>query len=73
MSDRYRIRIKGHFDPDWAAEFNDLSLRHLDDGITLLTGPVADQAALHGILTQIPDMGLSLLMVQQDGPKDKKR
>lgn len=66
MSNSYHIRLKGHLDPDWAAEFEGLNLRHLEDGTTLLTGLVADQAALHGILTRIRDMGLTLITVQQD-------
>lgn len=65
MAEMYRIRIKGHLDPSWANEFSGLTLSHLDDGTTLLQGPVADQAALHGILTRIRDLGLPLLEVQQ--------
>ncbi len=65
MPDIYYIRIRGHLDPDWAAEFDGLNLRHLEDGTTLLHGQVADQAALHGILTRIRDLGLPLLSVQQ--------
>jgi hypothetical protein len=64
MPDIYRIRIKGHLDPNWAAEFESLRLHHLDDGTTLLHGPVGDQAALHGILTRLRDLGLPLLTVQ---------
>lgn len=60
----YRIRIKGHLDPDWATEFEGLSLDHLEDGMTLLHGLVADQSALHGILTRLRDLGLPLLAVQ---------
>ncbi|MFN3330926.1 MAG: hypothetical protein ACK47M_00245 [Caldilinea sp.] len=71
MPEIYHIRIKGHLDPDWATEFFDgLSLRHLEDGITLLHGPLADQAALHGILACIRDLGLPLLSIQQDDTKE---
>jgi hypothetical protein len=70
MPETYHIRIKGHLDPDWAAEFDGLSLRHLKDGITLLHGQLADQAALHGILARIRDLGLPLLSVQQDDTKE---
>jgi hypothetical protein len=66
----YRIRIKGHLDPNWATEFEGLSLHHLEDGTTLLHGPVADQAALHGILTRLRDLGLPLLTVQQAEPEE---
>jgi hypothetical protein len=68
MSETYHIRIKGHLDSEWTAEFDGLHLYHLEDGTTLLTGPVADQAALHGILTRIRDLGLTLITVQQDEP-----
>lgn len=65
MTDIYKIRIRGHLDPDWAAEFGNLDLRHLPDGTTLLHGRVADQSALHGILARIRDLGLPLLSVEQ--------
>lgn len=68
MSETYHIRIKGHLDPEWTAEFDGLHLHHLEDGTTLLTGPVADQAALHGILARIRDLGLTLITVQQEEP-----
>ena len=70
MPDTYRIRIKGHLDPNWATEFEGLSLFHLEDGTTLLHGPVADQSALHGILTRLRDLGLPLLTVQQTEPEE---
>jgi hypothetical protein len=70
MTDLYHIRIKGHLDLNWADEFDGLALRHLEDGTTLLYGPVVDQAALHGILSRIRDLGLVLLTVQQGGRED---
>lgn len=66
MTDLYHIRIKGHLDLNWADDFAGLTLHHLEDGTTLLYGPVVDQAALHGILNRIRDLGLVLLMVQRD-------
>lgn len=63
----YRVRIKGHLDLAWAGDFGGMTLRHLDNGVTLLAGPVADQAALHGILARIRDLGLPLLSVQRGG------
>jgi hypothetical protein len=65
MSESYLIRLKGHLDPDWAAEFDGLSLRHLADGTTILEGELADQAALHGVLARVRDLGLVLLTAQR--------
>ncbi|MFL6080062.1 MAG: hypothetical protein ACJ714_09050 [Ornithinibacter sp.] len=58
----YVIRISGHLDPHWAAIFG-LALAHDPDGTTTLTGAVADQAALHGILARIRDLGVTLISV----------
>jgi hypothetical protein len=62
---RYEIRLKGHLDSRWAAWFDGLSLTNESDGTTLLCGPVADQAALHGLLQKVRDMGLPLVSVTQ--------
>jgi hypothetical protein len=70
MSESYHIRVKGYLDPAWSAEFEGLQLRHLADGTTLLQGSLADQAALHGVLARIRDLGLTLLVVQQDEQQD---
>ena len=59
----YEIRLKGHLEARWAAWFDGLSLRHDADGTTILSGPVADQAALHGLLRKVRDLGLPLLSV----------
>lgn len=59
----YQIRIKGHLDRKWADWFSGLSITSLANGETLLTGPVLDQAALHGLLRKIRDVGLPLLSV----------
>jgi hypothetical protein len=59
----YQIRIKGHLGRQWADRFEELSITLEDNGITLLTGPVIDQAALHGILRRIRDLGIILLSV----------
>lgn len=59
----YQIRIQGWLDPSWAEWFDGLAIRHLEDGTTLLTGPLSDQAALHGVLNKIRDLGLTLLTV----------
>jgi hypothetical protein len=59
----YQIRLKGHLGPQWAAWFAGLTLTLEENGDTLLTGPVADQAALHGLLRKVRDLGLPLLAV----------
>jgi len=67
----YEIRVKGHLDPRWASRFSGLGLTTADDGTTVVHGPVIDQAALHGLLQQLRDMGMPLLSVtpaRADGP-----
>jgi hypothetical protein len=65
---RYEIRVKGHLDTRWAAWFDGLSLTHGGDGTTIIQGPVADQAALHGLLQKIRDLGLPLISVNHVAP-----
>lgn len=59
----YEIRVKGHLGRQWADWFEGLSITLEDSGTTLLTGPVLDQAALHGLLKKVRDLGLPLLSV----------
>ena len=61
--ERYEIRIKGHLDDKWADWFEGLTITREDNGETLLTGPVVDQAALHGVLRKVRDVGTPLLSV----------
>jgi hypothetical protein len=61
----YQIRVKGHLDREWSDWFEDLTIIHEADGDTLLTGPVIDQAALHGLLKKVRDLGLPLISVSQ--------
>ena len=61
--DLYDIRLKGHLDTRWAAWFDGLSFTHQSDGTTVIHGPVADQAALHGLLQKVRDTGLRLVSV----------
>ena len=59
----YQIRIGGHLGREWTDWFEGLTLTALDNGETLLTGPVADQAALYGLLRKVRDVGMPLLAV----------
>ena len=61
----YEIRLQGHLGSHWASRFDGMTLTPLEDGTTLLRGPVADQAALHGLLRQLGDIGIILLSLQQ--------
>jgi hypothetical protein len=61
----YEIRVAGHLSPQWADWFEGLTITLEEDGNTLLTGPVADQAALHGLLKKVRDLGLSLVSANQ--------
>jgi hypothetical protein len=62
-SPSYEIRLRGRLDPRWAAWFDGMTLTTADDGTTALRGPVTDQAALHGLLQKVRDLGLPLLSV----------
>ena len=59
----YEIRIKGHLADRWADWFGGLTITLEEDGSTLLTGPVIDQAALHGLLKKVRDLGMPLISV----------
>ncbi len=63
----YEIRIKGHLDDRWADWFEGLAITLEENGNTLLSGPVTDQAALHGLLKKVRDVGLPLLSVNSVG------
>ena len=58
----YEIRIKGHLDDRWADWFEGLTITREDNGETLLTGPVVDQAALHGLLRKVRDLGNAITL-----------
>lgn len=64
----YEIRIRGHLGQPWQDWFEGLTLTLETDGSTLLTGPVVDQAALHGILKKVRDLGMPLLSVSSTRP-----
>ena len=66
---RYEIRLKGHLDTRWAGQFAGLSFTHASDGTTIVAGAVVDQAALHGLLRKVRDLGLPLVSVFLIDPK----
>ena len=74
----YEIRIKGHLDDQWTSWFEGLTLTFEENGNMLLTGMVIDQAALHGLLKKVRDLGMPLISVnpvkpgQTDGPDVKE-
>lgn len=61
----YHIEIEGHLNAAWVAEFDQLQVVLTEDGETHLTGPLADQAALHGLLGRIRDLGITLIAVKR--------
>jgi len=67
---RYELRVKGHLDARWADWFDGLALTRLSDGTTTIHGWIPDQAALHGLLQRLRDLGLLLISVAELGPDD---
>ena len=66
---RYEIRLKGRLNARWADQFENLRFTHESDGTTIMAGPVADQAALYGLLRKVRDLGLPLISVNLLDPK----
>ena len=62
----YKIWVKGHIGEDWSSWFEGMTIRHEESGETLLTGPLVDEAALHGVLAKIRDLGLPLVEVKRE-------
>ena len=67
--EHYVIRIKGHLDPRWSEWFEGLTVIRVEPGETILSGRLSDQAALHGVLTKIRDLNLTLLSVTRTEPE----
>ena len=65
VGESYEIRVKGHLEPRWADWFDGLTLTQERDGTTVLRGSVVDQAALHGVLGKVRDLGLPLIAVNR--------
>ena len=72
MSDAYAIRIQGHLEPRWASWFDGLTLTQDPDGTTVIRGEVADQAALHGLIQKVRDIGLPLVSVTSTATPSKE-
>ena len=66
--DWYEIRVQGRLDDRWSSWLDGLALSRCDDGTTVLSGPLPDQAALHGVLHKVGDLGLPLLSVTRADP-----
>ena len=64
----YQIRVEGHLGPKWTDWFGGMTVTLEDDGETLLTGPVVDQAALHGLLRKVRDLGMPLISAVRVNP-----
>ena len=63
----YEVRLAGHLDDHWATWLGDLVITHEGDGTTTLRGPLADQAALHGLLAKVRDLGATLISLRPVG------
>lgn len=59
----YELRVQGHLDQHWTGWLGDLTVIHNGDGTSTLAGPVADQAALHGLLAKVRDLGIALISI----------
>ena len=68
----YEIRVRGHLEPRWASWFDGLTLTQDPDGTTVIRGQVADQAALHGLIQKVRDIGLPLVSVTPTPSKEPR-
>lgn len=69
MTDTYVICVEGHLDEKWSDWLQGMAVRHESDGTTTLEGPLTDQAALHGVLTQMRDLGVPIISFRKADPK----
>ena len=68
----YEIKVRDHLDPRWSQRFAGLELTHLEENQTLLSGPLPDQAALHGLLERVRDLNLTLVSVVRNDPSSQE-
>lgn len=68
----YEICLQGHLDPRWVHRLNDMTFTHNADRTTTLTGPLADQAALHGVLARIRDLGVAIVSIRRVCPSGEE-
>ncbi len=68
----YQIRVKGQLDPGWADWFEGMTITPEPDGDTIISGPVADQPALHALLVKVRDLGLTLVTLDSASPEATK-
>ena len=73
MAERYRIELQSELDSDWSAWLDNFEISHTAAGHTILDGDVADQAALHGLLARIRDLGIPILLVARLHPAEGTR
>jgi hypothetical protein len=73
MPTDYSLRVDGRLDDHWSPWFDNLALTHDTDGTTRLSGPLCDQAQLHGLLTKIRDLGLTLISVHIIEPPNQEQ
>lgn len=71
MDETYQFRLNRHLDESWSEWLNDMSIEQQPDGTTLITGQIADQAALFGLLSRVRDLGMPLLSVNILQPDNK--
>ena len=69
----FEIRLQGQLDSRWASWFDGMTITLTEDGDTVLTGPVTDQAALHGLLKKVRDLGIPLRSISQITPGQARR
>ena len=68
----YEVRLQGHLDRRWSNRLQGLSFTFESDGTTILTGQIPDQAALHGLLTQIRDLGVPIVSIRRIDNEERR-